>query len=106
MISILVVGPSDGLSPLVASIEVLRARDAEEAVEKLARNRRIDAILLLQRGPELPETVRAILEENPAPPPIYVPGEEPAPPGARALSEGDQASLLSQILEEVQGSSG
>jgi hypothetical protein len=104
VISILVVGPSDDLPPLVASIEVLRARDAEDAVEKLARNRRIDAILLLQSAPELPETVRAILEENPAPPPIYVP-EEPAPPGAHALGGGEQASLLSRVLEEIQGSS-
>ena len=48
------------------SIEVLLSRDIEETLEKLSRNRRIDAVLLL--GPDPEATARAILEEIPAAP--------------------------------------
>jgi hypothetical protein len=48
MLSILVVGPAETpIASANAQVEILRAHSIDEAVEKLARNRRIDAILIL-----------------------------------------------------------
>ena len=105
MISLLVVAqPSAELSGLVArrpSVEILTAHGLEEAVEKLARNRRIDAVLLLSER-EAPAIVAAIREENPAPPPLFVPaGERPAPPGTISLPASSREELLDLLSAEL-----
>jgi len=48
MLALLVVGPDPAALPEAGSaIEILHAHGADEAVEKLGRNRRIDAVLVL-----------------------------------------------------------
>lgn len=106
MLTILVVAPPgldvDGLSALSPSVEILRARDAEEALEKLGRNRRVDAILLLT-GEGDREILREIQEENPAPPPVFLcsrPGG--VPEGARELQPAVPAVLLERLLAALE----
>lgn len=76
MITILVLGASHA-DPAPAgtsdpSVETLFAGSAEEALEKLARNRRIDAVLLLPGSPAR-ELADALVEEDPAAPPLFAP---------------------------------
>lgn len=105
MISILLV--ADETLHIEASVrrrpelELLRARDGEEAVEKLGRNRRIDAVILF-RGAANAEVVRAILEENPASPPLFAPAPPVPPPGARALPPGNLDELIERVLRWIQ----
>lgn len=104
MITVLVVGASaaDFASPAAQdpSIEVMTAAGTEEALEKLARNRRIDAVLLLADGdPEA--TARAIHEEDPGAPPLFVPASVPPPPRARRLDAASSADLLHAIAHAL-----
>ena len=78
VITILVVsGPADESRVAFAAAPVGRgpdrARDLEDALEKLARNRRIDAVLLLDADTAGARPRSAIFEEDPARPPIYAP---------------------------------
>ena len=102
MLSILVVGLAQTpIAPANAQVEILRAHSIDEAVEKLARNRRIDAILILS-GLSAPEVIGAIREENSAPPPLFVSsGTDPAPSGARQVSD-DPARAIEQVLAEIE----
>lgn len=105
MITVLVVGEEkelEGLSSPKAALEVLRAHSAEEALEKLGRNRRIDAVLLLERD-GIPAVVEAIREDNRAHPPIFLPSGRQAPPGTRILPGEGLAELLDLLSGEVQG---
>ncbi|HEY6148508.1 MAG TPA: hypothetical protein VIZ69_12445 [Thermoanaerobaculia bacterium] len=107
MYSILVVGgPEPGGTDLegrLASVEVLRARGTEDAVEKLARNRRIDAVLLLAETTAARETISAIRDEHPAPPPLFLPLPPGSvlPEGARALPPGPPPVLLARVVEQI-----
>ncbi len=106
MISILVVtGRGDELSRLVGldpSVEVLLAQGAEEAVEKLARNRRIDAVLLLA-GEETAGIVSAIREDNPAPPPLFSGATEYSlPDGVRPLAEREPVRLIALVAASLE----
>lgn len=104
MITLLVVTPAPGkveaLSIRHPSVEILRARDSEEAIEKLARNRRIDAVLLLA-GEDSAAIAQAIREEDPGGPPIFVPSSAGSLPGIRALPAEDPARLLELITREL-----
>ena len=108
MYSILVVGTPEaggaGLEGRLASVEVLRARGAEDAVEKLSRNRRIDAVLLLEETAATRETISAIRDEHPAPPPLFlpVPPGSPLPDGVRSLAPGPPSDLLARIVEQIE----
>jgi hypothetical protein len=82
------------------SVEVLVAYGVEDALEKLARNRRIDAVLLLA-GEANPAIVDAIRDDNPAHPPLYHPAGQPAPGGVRTLPAGDPAELLDLLWREL-----
>jgi hypothetical protein len=67
-----VAADAHALAPAFArhpSVEVLAARDAEDALEKLARNRRIDAVLLLAANAAA--IACAIRAEDPGAPPLY-----------------------------------
>lgn len=105
MISVLVVGREGqdweeigGGNP---SVEVLTAHGVEEALEKLGRNRRIDAILLLA-GEANPAIVGAIREDNPAHPPLYRPAGEPSADGVRTLPATAPPELLDLIRRELE----
>ena len=107
MITVLVVadpGRSDELDAIAAgrpSLELLHAADVEEALDRLARNRRIDATLLLVEGNRAAEVARVLLEEDPAGPPIFVPAPVAGVPGTRALdgeSPGELLGALASVL--------
>jgi len=107
MYSILVVGSAEQdageLEGRLSSVEVLRARDAEDAVEKLGRNRRIDAVLLLQREAASLETIAAIRDDLPAPPPLFlaVPPGAAVPEGVRPLTPGLPGELLASLIAQI-----
>ena len=107
MISILVVVPEgvppEGLEGRDPSVEVLTAHGVDDTLEKLGRNRRIDAVLLLA-GREAPEIVAAIVDDNPAHPPMFAPAGHPPLKGVRPLGAGvagpaDLIDLLVGSLE-------
>jgi hypothetical protein len=105
MISVLVVA-AEGSNPEELagrhpSVEVLTAHGVEDALEKLGRNRRIDAVLLLA-GDANPAIVGAIREDNPAHPPVYLPAGQLAPRGAATLPAREPAELLDLLLRELE----
>jgi hypothetical protein len=104
LISVLIVAPAEqdlqGLVGTHPSVEVLLAHGVEDALEKLARNRRVDAVLLLA-GEGNPEIVGAIREDNPAHPPLYRPAGQPAPAGVRSLAAREPSELLDLLRREL-----
>lgn len=102
MVTLLVIGTdADALAPAGARVEILRASDVEDGLEVLARNRRIDAILILS-GAAPSAIISAIREENSAPPPIFVAGgAQPASAGSRAVSE-DPTLAIEEICRELE----
>ncbi len=105
MITILAVGESAGsLSGFGAqhpSVEVVAAEGAEDALEKLARNRRIDAVLILD-GPGAGEFARLVREEDPGAPPLYAPAAAGKIPGARPLAGESSVALLEALLGAIE----
>ena len=103
MITVLVVGAADADEEAPASLELLHAASADEAIEKLGRNRRIDAVLVVALDPA--EVVRAIGEDVLAPPPIFVAGDAPDAASARRLEApaGERRRLLDAIASELSG---
>jgi hypothetical protein len=101
VITILVLGPSHADAPAPGtgdpSVEVLAAASVEEALEKLARNRRIDAVLLLPGTParELAET---LAEEDPSAPPLFAPASMGEIPGVQRLSADEPAKLIETLV--------
>jgi hypothetical protein len=105
VIAVLAVGPRiDSSFEPRSSIELLHARDAEDAVEKLGRNRRVDAVLVLE-GAETSAVVMAIREDVVAPPPIFRARDASAAEGARALpaASADLSALLESLAAELEG---
>jgi hypothetical protein len=99
-----VAGAAGDLAPAFTrhpSVEVLAASDIEDALEKLARNRRIDAVLLLG-GPAAPDAARMIREEDPGAPPLYAPASAGAIPGVIGLADAApevMAEALARLLQ-------
>ena len=104
MISVLVVAAPgadpEELAGRHPSVEILAAQGVEDALEKLARNRRIDAVLLLA-GQANPAVAGAIREDNPAHPPLFSPAGQPAAEGVRPLPAVRPAELLDLLLQEL-----
>jgi CheY-like chemotaxis protein len=109
VITVLVVGSPEDAEELdrVAvqkpSLEVLHARDVEEALERLSRNRRIDAVLLLLPPDRAAEVAEVLREEDPSSPPLFAPESGPPPPGVRALSAATPEALLEAVTRELSG---
>ncbi len=107
MITILAVGPdAEALAVFGAShpsVEVVTAHGAEEALERLARNRRIDAVVLLA-GSEAGETARLIAEEDPGAPPMFASGDAGDLTGARRLAAASGGALLEELVRVLSGS--
>lgn len=105
MITILVVaGAADDLAPAFArhpSVEVLLAIDAEDALEKLARNRRIDAVLLLG-GPGAGAVARMIREEDPGAPPMYALAGAGDIPHAVTLADAEPTAAVEALARLLQ----
>jgi hypothetical protein len=104
MITVLVVtGVEEDLKKVTGghpAVEVLLAHGVEDALEKLGRNRRIDAVLLLA-GEANSEIVGAIRDDNPAHPPLYRPAGQPAPDGVGTLPASGPAELLDLLRREL-----
>jgi|KBSSwiStaDraftv2_1062776.scaffolds.fasta_scaffold02608_13 hypothetical protein len=108
MITILVLGgsnadpaPATAIATDDPSVEILSAGSAEEALERLARNRRIDAVLLLPGSParELAET---LAEEDPAAPPLFAPKSMGEIAGARRLEAESSDALVRLIVQALE----
>lgn len=104
MITILAVaGPAEHLDAAFAgnpSVEVLTARDPEEALERLARNRRIDAVLLF--GGRAAEAARLIREEDPGAPPLYAPRASGAIPSVESLADAEATEVVAALAMRLQ----
>jgi len=105
MITILLLGASHG-DPAPAgtgdpSVEILSAGTAEEALEKLARNRRIDAVLLLPGSPAR-ELAEALAEEDPSAPPLFAPASMGEIAGVQTLLPEEPEELLKLLLERLE----
>lgn len=99
MIHVLVVAPGQRAGVFGdrrSTIEVLHARNADEAVEKLARNRRVDAVLLLA-GADNAAVAQAIREDTLSPPPLFAPASAGQVPGVRPLPADNPERLLDHI---------
>jgi dihydrodipicolinate synthase/N-acetylneuraminate lyase len=108
VITVLVVGGPGSAGALGAamghpSVEVLTALGAEDALEKLARNRRIDAVLLLA-GEANREIATAIRQEDPAGPPLFAPAAGAGPiAGVRPIHGAGPEELLAEIGRDLSG---
>lgn len=104
MISVLVVVPEGAqLEEMEArhpSVEVLTAHGVEDTLEKLGRNRRIDAVLLLS-GEDARAIVAAIEEDNPAHPPLFQPAGRRRLSGTRILAAARPEELIDLLLGEL-----
>lgn len=104
MIHVLVVTPDPGALGTLAgrrsAVELLHARDADEAVEKLGRNRRVDAVLLLS-GEGNAAIAQAIREDILSPPPLFAPGSPALALEVRALPQGDPEDLLDLVEQAL-----
>ena len=105
MITVLVVGPPETNAAEFAeghpSVEILAADGVDEALEKLARNRRIDAVLLLP-GADAPSVAEALREEDPAAPPVFAPASAGSIAGARSLAAEEPLRLLELVVRTLE----
>ncbi len=103
MITVLVVAEAgrarelDQAAARMPSLELLHAGDVEQALDRLARNRRIDAVLLIGGRDFASEVARVILEEDPGAPPLYVPAGDAPIQGTHLLEGQDPANLLDTL---------
>ncbi len=99
MFTILVLaGTPDNLVALGArhpSVEILGARDPEDVLDKLARNRRIDAVLLLTGDAA---AAALIQEEDPGAPPLFASASAGSIPGVGSLGTGKPEELLERLV--------
>ena len=105
MISVLVVIPEGAqLEELAArdpSVEVLTAHGVEDTLEKLGRNRRVDAVLLLEEE-RAAAIVAAIEEDNPAHPPLFQAAGAIRVPGTRILANTEPVELIDLLVRELE----
>jgi hypothetical protein len=107
MITVLVVSDPgrardlDEAAARMPSLELLHASDVEQAIDRLARNRRIDGVLLLLDPESASEFAKVVLEEDPGAPPLFVAGNDV--PGTRTLPAGEPAALLESLERRLAG---
>ena len=105
MISILAVLPEgvqlEALAARHPSVEVLTAHGVEDTLEKLGRNRRVDAVLLLEEQ-GMAAIVAAIEEDNPAHPPLFQAAGGLRVPGTRVLSTAEPVELIDLLVRELE----
>jgi len=103
VLALLVVGsvPAEALPEAGSAIEVLHAQGADEAVEKLGRNRRIDAVLILPTAGAV-EIVAAIREDIVSPPPIFLAAGAPEIPGTTRLADPGPSGMLPLVVKALQ----
>jgi hypothetical protein len=82
--------------PIPPSIEVLWAHGPEDAAEKLARNRRIDAVLFFDDGIAR-ATAELLAAEGGTPPPLFRSGES----GAAEMESLDPDALFEDLRRKL-----
>ena len=106
MITILAAGRGADELPGVAagrpSLEVMAAEQKEEVLDKLARNRRVDAVLLMP-GSGAPALAAAIREEDPAGPPVYAWGNALGIEGVHRLMARTAEEAVDEIVRALAG---
>ena len=106
MISVLVVTPEtrrlEELAARHPSVEILTAHGVEDTLEKLGRNRRVDAVLLLAEK-DTEAIAGAIEEDNPAHPPLFQPAGQFRAPGTRILAARELPELIDLLVAELEG---
>jgi len=101
VITILAVG--EAASELAAfgsghpSIEIVTASDAEDALDRLARTRRIDAVLLLSDA-DAPDAARLLREEDPGGPPLFA---ACGVPGVVRIQAASPERMLLDVVERL-----
>lgn len=109
MITILVVGEPeeaeklDRVAERKPSLELLHARDVEETLERLSRNRRIDAVLLLVAPDRAAEIAAVVREEDPGAPPLFAPASPEPVSDVRAVHAATPEELLDVVTRELSG---
>jgi hypothetical protein len=83
------------------SVEVLTAHGVEDTLEKLGRNRRVDAVLLLEEQ-GMAAIVAAIEEDNPAHPPLFQAAGGLRVPGTRILANAEPVELIDLLVRELE----
>lgn len=107
MITILVVAStedSEALDSVAArkpSLELLHAEDVEEALERLSRNRRIDAVLLLLPPDRAAEVAALVAEEDSSAPPLFAPAATGTVPDVRPLDATTPEALLEAVTKRL-----
>jgi hypothetical protein len=108
MITILAAGKGAGAPAIEEaaagrpSLEVMTAEEDEEVLDKLARNRRVDAVLLMP-GPGAEALAAAIREEDPAGPPIYAWADAARIEGVHGLAARDARGAIEEIVKALSG---
>lgn len=101
MITVLAVGHgAAGLARFGAShpsVEVVTAGGTEDALDRLARNRRIDAVLILDEE-SAPEIARLIREEDPSAPPVFAAG---AGAGVESIARAAPDRMLLDVIRRL-----
>lgn len=104
MITILVAGAApQELSEFSSghpSVELVRAGAGEEVLDRLARNRRIDAVLLLGEA-ATSEVATLIRDEDPAGPPLYAPASAGPLAGVRSVDARAARDLFERIVSDL-----
>ena len=109
MITILLVAEPDeaeALDRIAArkpSLELLHSGDVEETLERLSRNRRIDAVLLLLPFGRAGEVAAAVREEDPSAPPLFAPAASEPLPHVRPVPGATPEELLDAVTRELAG---
>jgi hypothetical protein len=92
----------DGVAAGRASVEVMTAEEDEEILDKLARNRRIDAVLLMP-GPGAAALAAEIREEDPAGPPVFGFGDAARIDGVVGLAAQSPRAAVDEIVRVLSG---
>ena len=109
MITVLIVaepGEADALDRAAAgrpSLELLHAGDVEDALDRLSRNRRIDAVLLLLSADRAGEAAAILREEDPSGPPLLAPAPPDPPAGVQPLTAETLEELLEALMRKLSG---
>jgi hypothetical protein len=109
VITVLVVaepGEADPLDRAAAgrpSLELLHAGDVEDALDRLSRNRRIDAVLLLLSSDRAAEAAALLREEDPSGPPLLAPAPPDPPPGVQPLIAETPEEIVEVLMQKLSG---
>jgi hypothetical protein len=82
--------------PAPAALEILHAETAGAALERLSRNRRIDAVLFFDEALAA-ETAALLRREDPCAPPLFFAGPA-GPAGLEPIDPGDPLGDLARRL--------